>query len=99
MRIQNIIQAFQSDLIQKKDVRAKEKPADTIVNKDVVSISSEARDLQKVNQSGRNEQPVAAPEVRIEKVEAARTRIAEGYYSTPQILARLAERLLKEFNI
>lgn len=99
MKIHNILQAFQSNLIQKKDLRAKEKTADVAVSKDVVSISTEGRDLQKASQAGRNEQPASTPEVRSDKMEVARTRIAEGYYSTPQILARLAEKLLKEFNI
>jgi anti-sigma28 factor (negative regulator of flagellin synthesis) len=100
MQINNILQSFQSNLVPKKELRTKDKPADNVTNKDMVSISSEARDLQKASQAGRTEQTAPAPpEARADKIEAARTRLAEGYYSTPQVIAKVADNLLKQFNI
>jgi anti-sigma28 factor (negative regulator of flagellin synthesis) len=61
--------------------------------KDGVSISDAAKqaaEVARIVQLSKN-----AGETRVERVEAARERIARGDYKNPEVVARVAERLLK----
>ena len=62
---------------------------------DTVEISKEAQDLEKTVKSLRTELN-KIPDVRAEKVEAARNRIQKGFYDTKDVIKETAEILLKD---
>ena len=62
---------------------------------DTVEISKEAQDLEKTVKSLRTELN-KIPDVRAEKVEAARNRIQKGFYDTKEVIKETAEILLKD---
>ncbi len=61
--------------------------ATKVAKTDQAEISDQARFLAKLRQ---------VPEVRAEKIEAARQAIADGVYDTDEILRAAVERLLDE---
>ncbi len=62
---------------------------------DTVEISKEAQNLEKTVKSLRTELN-KIPDVRAEKVEAARNRIQKGFYDTKEVAKETAEILLKD---
>ena len=39
------------------------------------------------------------PDVRLEKIGAAKRRIAEGFYERPEVVEKIAERILEEMGV
>ena len=99
MRVNNILQSFQSQQIQKKDIRDRTKNSDG--PGDRVEISTEARSLQ--GKQGPEEVAKnllhSMPEIRKGRVEEAKQKLQDGFYSSSSILSKVAENLLKGFGI
>lgn len=98
MKVHNILQAFQSNLTQKKVSRGGSKGSG-VANNDIVSISSEARDLQKATQLSHTELVAETGVSRDARLDEVRNRVAEGHYSSEKVTSQIADTLLKLFNI
>ncbi|HHT9125029.1 MAG TPA: flagellar biosynthesis anti-sigma factor FlgM [Candidatus Brocadiia bacterium] len=64
---------------------------------DIVEISKDAQDLEKTIANLKTELN-KIPDVRHEKVDAARSKIQKGFYDTKEVIKETAEILLKEFK-
>jgi negative regulator of flagellin synthesis FlgM len=64
-----------------KNTKAEATP--TSSKKDKIEISSEARDLAKL-------------ELSTERLEELRTKLANGFYNSPEVLDKVAEKLSKD---
>jgi len=102
MRVSGIFQSLKIQLLSKrriKDVTPKEK----ISASDKVQISSEAKALQnkEVLFQIAKEALKTVPNVRLEKVQQARTRIEQNFYSGQNIVSKLTDSIMKsgEFSI
>jgi flagellar biosynthesis anti-sigma factor FlgM len=99
MKIDRISQIFGMDL-QKvagggKSPEKTEKPAKS----DSVSLSKKAKELSSSSSTESIRQHVdALPDVRADKVQEAKEKIASGYFNSPDFEDKLADRLMKEFG-
>ncbi|MDB5105775.1 MAG: hypothetical protein JWP91_3464 [Fibrobacteres bacterium] len=98
MKIDRISQIFGADL-QKvagggKSLDKTEKP----VRSDSVSLSKKAKELSSSSNEAVAQHINALPDVRAEKVQEAKEKIASGYFNSPDFEDKLADRLLKEFG-
>ena len=99
MRIENILQTLTTQFLQKKGSKKSSQPVNS--NKDMVEISTKARDLQKnhnINNSQLNtDSPIQAR--REEKIKGVISKIDEGYYSSPKVISKIVDNLFKRFGI
>ena len=98
MKIDRISQIFGMDL-QKvsgsgKGPEKTEKP----VRSDSVSLSKKAKELSSSSTESIARHVDALPDVRAEKVQEAKEKIASGYFNSPEFEEELASRLMKEFG-
>lgn len=99
MKIDRISQIFGMDL-QKvsgsgKGPKETEKPAKS----DSVSLSKKAKELSSSSDVESIARHVdALPDVRADKVQEAKEKIASGYYNSPVFEEKLADKLMKEFG-
>ena len=99
IKVSSIVQSIQSQQVQRKG-RKTEVPPGNQAN-DKVEISSEARKLQDSSavQSAATQAVNDGPEVRENKIEEVRQKIADGLYDQANIASALADKLLKECGI
>ena len=99
MKIDRISQIFGMDL-QKvsgggKSIEKTDKP----VKSDSVSLSKKAKELSSTSDTESIARHVdAMPDVRAEKVQEAKEKIASGYFNSPDFEDKLADKLMKEFG-
>lgn len=98
MKIDRISQIFGMDL-QKvsgtgKGPEKTEKPA----KGDSVSLSKKAKELSSSSTESIARLVDAHPDVRADKVQEAKEKIASGYFNSPDFEDKLADRLMKEFG-
>ena len=98
MKVHNIIQSIQSNIVYKKELNNRVKSDNSVPN-DTVSISSKARDLQKANQVSQKSDAGETQNVGQDRLSEVRKRIEDGYYSSPNVLSDIADKLLKYFNL
>jgi len=98
MKIDRISQIFGMDL-QKVSGSGKgpEKPEKT-AKSDSVSLSKKAKELSSSSTESIARHVDALPDIRADKVQDAKEKIASGYFNTPQFDEELASRLMKEFG-
>lgn len=98
MKIDRISQIFGMDL-QKVSGSGKglEKPEKT-AKSDSVSLSKKAKELSSSSTESVARHVDALPDIRADKVQDAKEKIASGYFNTPQFDEELASRLMKEFG-
>ena len=94
MRIENILQTLSTQFLQKKGAGNKTQAVNS--NEDKVEISSEAREMQK-NQGVNNTNKVESSKE--DKIREVRQKIENNFYSSPQIISKIADNILKRFNI
>ena len=99
MKIDRISQIFGSDLQKvsggQKPPEKAEKPGRT----DSATFSKKAKELASSSASESVSAHVKAlPDVRAEKVQEAKEKIASGYFNSPDFEDKLADRLMKEFG-
>ena len=99
MKIDKISQIFGMDL-QKVSGSGKapektEKPAKA----DSVSLSKKAKELSNSSTGSIARHVDALPDIRADKVQEAKEKIASGYFNTPEFDEELATRLMKEFGL
>ena len=93
--INGIPEIPKADKLKSKKVEKK-----TGLGQDNVSISSEARFLQKLEEDIKiaKEAIKNQPELRMEKVQQARERLESGFYNDKKVLETIAERLYGLLN-
>ncbi len=99
MKISGIAQSIQTQQAQKKGRKSDAAPVQQ--NNDKVEISSEARQLAKSNDLSAVATKAAkeAPDIRSDKINEARERVAQGFYNQENIASVIADKLLQEFGI
>jgi len=99
MKIHNIIQTLNAHLAQKRRTIATSSLNNS--EKDHVEISSKARDLQKSN--GMIDLAKIhinkASGIRQERLAEAKQKIEQGFYSSSQVLSKVADNILKGFGL
>jgi anti-sigma28 factor (negative regulator of flagellin synthesis) len=92
MRVNPILGSAAQQIQKVKKVDAS--PSEQEVRGDSVQISSEARDLQKI-------QPVdtSSDAARLERLEDIKAKVAEGYYNSRQAISEVAEKIISAFGI
>lgn len=94
MRIESILQTLSTQFLQKKGANKDAQPVNS--SEDKVEISSEARELQK-NQNTNN---VNKGEIgKEDKIKEVREKIENDFYSSPKVISKIADNLLKRFKI
>lgn len=80
--------------VDKEKLKASQKP-------DTSNFSSNAQRLSetKANSDIISAQIEGEPEIRIEKMEEVRKKIADGFYNSPEFVDKLADKLLTVFGI
>ena len=93
MRINAILTAATQHVNKPKRVRNGGGEAES--RSDSVQISAEARNLQRTKAT----ESVPAGNPQIEKIAAIKAKVADGFYSTRQILNAVADKFLEGFGI
>ena len=99
MRIENILQIITAQFFQRKGVKSNSKPLNS--TEDKVEISSEARDLQKNHKINdlQNGEVKNIQSIREEKVKEVISKVDQDFYSSPKVISKIGESLLKLFGI
>ncbi|HLP42430.1 MAG TPA: flagellar biosynthesis anti-sigma factor FlgM [Fibrobacteria bacterium] len=99
MKIERIQQVYGADL---QKVAGGVKPPEKkegATKTDSVSLSKKAKELASSSANSSVAAHVKAmPDVRADRVQEAKEKIASGYYSSPKFDEELADRLMKEFG-
>ncbi len=100
MKIDPIYQALGVE-IQKVSGQAKNVEKAEKGNKlDSVTLSKKAQELSRASDIDAVSRQIAnIPDIRTEKVQTVKARVAAGYYETPQFMDQLAEKLIKDFGL
>ncbi len=94
MRIESILQTLSTQFLHKKGLNKNTQPVNN--NDDKVEISSKARELQK-NQNTGNVQK--SDPLKEDKLHEIREKISNDYYSSHNVISKIADNLLKRFKI
>ena len=98
MKIERIQQVYGADLQKVAGGKPQEKTEKT-AKSDSVQVSKKAKELASSSASESVSAHVKAlPDVRAEKVQEAKEKIASGYFNSPDFEDKLADRLMKEFG-
>ncbi len=99
MKIDRITQIFGMDLQKVSGSGKGPEKTDKPSRADSVSLSKKAKELSSTSDTESISRHVdALPDVRAEKVQAAKEKIASGYFNSPEFEDKLAEKLTKEFG-
>jgi flagellar biosynthesis anti-sigma factor FlgM len=99
MEIKKISQVFGIDLQKVSGTGKHLEKTEKAGKSDSVSLSKKAKDLANASDIEAVSRHVdALPDVRPEKVQEAKEKIASGYFNSPDFEDKLADRLLKEFG-
>jgi len=99
MKIDKISQIFGMDLQKVSGSGKTPEKTDKLAKSDSVSLSKRAQELSSASDTEAVARHVQAmPDVRSEKVQEAKEKIASGYFNSPEFEEKLADRLMKEFG-
>jgi flagellar biosynthesis anti-sigma factor FlgM len=99
MKIDRISQIFGMDLQKVTGSGKGPKETEKPVKSDSVSLSKKAKEMSSSAGTESIARHVdAMPDVRAEKVQEAKEKIASGYFNSPEFEDKLAERLMKDFG-
>jgi flagellar biosynthesis anti-sigma factor FlgM len=98
MKIERIQQVYGADLQKAAGTKAPEKSEKT-AKSDSVQVSKKAKELASSSAASSVSAHVKAlPDVRADKVQEAKEKIASGYFNSPEFEDKLADRLMKEMG-
>ena len=98
MKINPIQQIYGHDLQKVAGNKSAEK-TEKSAKSDSVSFSKKAKDLARSSDSAAvSARLQSLPDVRPDKVQEAKEKIASGYFNSPDFEDKLADRLMKEFG-
>lgn len=99
MKIDRISQIFGMDLQKVSGSGKGPKETEKPVKADSVSLSKKAKELSSSSETEAISRHVdALPDVRAEKVQQAKEKIASGYFNSPEFEDKLADRLMKDLG-
>lgn len=98
MKIDRISQIFGMDLQKVSGTGKGPEKTEKPVKSDSVSLSKKAKELSSSSTESIARHVEALPDVRAEKVQEAKEKIASGYFNSPEFEEELASRLMKEFG-
>lgn len=98
MKIDRISQIFGMDLQKAAGAGKGPEKADKPVKGDSVSLSKKAKELSSSSTESISRHIDALPDVRADKVQEAKEKIASGYFNSPDFEDKLADRLMKDFG-
>ena len=98
MKIDRISQIFGMDLQKVSGTGKGPEKTEKPVKSDSVSLSKKAKELSSSSTESLVRVIDAQPDVRADKVQEAKEKIASGYYNSPVFDDKLADRLMKEFG-
>ncbi len=99
MKIDRISQIFGMDLQKVSGGGKSPEKTEKQAKSDSVSLSKKAKELSSTSDIESISKHVdAMPDVRTEKVQAAKEKIASGHFNSPEFEEKLADRLMKEFG-
>ncbi len=99
MKIERIQQVYGADLQKVAGGAKPPEKKEGAAKSDSVSLSKKAKELASASASASVSAHVKAlPDVRAEKVQEAKEKIASGYFNSPDFEDKLADRLMKEFG-
>lgn len=98
MKIDRISQIFGMDLKKVSGSGKGAEKAEKSAKSDSVSLSKQAKELSSSSNESIARHVDALPDIRADKVQDAKEKIASGYFNTPQFDEELASRLMKEFG-
>jgi flagellar biosynthesis anti-sigma factor FlgM len=99
MKIDRISQIFGMDLQKVANGGKSPDKTEKPVKGDSVSLSKKAKELSSSASTESIAKHVnALPDVRAEKVQEAKEKIASGYFNSPAFEEKLADKLMKEFG-
>lgn len=98
MKIDPVYRAYAHELQKSSGVRPADK-SDKPGKSDSVTFSKKAKDLASSGATDSVKSRMEAlPDVRPDKVQDAKEKIASGYFNSPDFEDKLADRLMKEFG-
>jgi flagellar biosynthesis anti-sigma factor FlgM len=98
MKIDRISQIFGMDLQKVSGSGKGPEKTEKTTKSDSVSLSKQAKELSSSSTESIARHVDALPDIRADKVQDAKEKIASGYFNTPQFDEELASRLMKEFG-
>lgn len=98
MKIDRISQIFGMDLQKVSGSGKGPEKAEKTPKSDSVSLSKKAKELSSSSTDSISRHVEALPDIRADKVQEAKEKIASGYFNTPEFDEQLATRLMKEFG-
>jgi flagellar biosynthesis anti-sigma factor FlgM len=98
MKIDRISQIFGMDLQKVANGGKSPDKSEKPVKGDSVSLSKKAKELSSSSTESIARHISALPDVRADKVQEAKEKIASGYFNSPDFEEKLADRLMKEFG-
>jgi flagellar biosynthesis anti-sigma factor FlgM len=99
MKIDRISQIFGMDLQKVSGSGKGPEKTEKQAKSDSVSLSKKAKELSSSHETEAIAHHVnALPDVRAEKVQSAKEKIASGYFNSPEFEDKLADKLMKEFG-
>jgi flagellar biosynthesis anti-sigma factor FlgM len=98
MKIDRISQIFGMDLQKVANGGKSPEKAEKPSKSDSVSLSKKAKELSSSSTESIARHVEALPDVRADKVQEAKEKIASGYFNSPDFEDKLADRLMKEFG-
>ena len=98
MKIDRISQIFGADLQKVANGGKSPDKSEKPVKGDSVSLSKKAKELSSSSTDAVARHVNALPDVRADKVQDAKEKIASGYFNSPDFEEKLADRLMKDFG-
>lgn len=99
MKIERIQQIYGADLQKAAGGGKPPEKSEKTGRSDSVVVSKKAKELASSSATASvSAQVKALPDVRAEKVQEAKEKIASGYFNSPDFEDKLADRLMKEFG-
>lgn len=98
MKIDRISQIFGMDLQKVSGGGKSPEKTEKAVRSDSVSLSKKAQELSSSSTESIARHVEALPDVRANKVQEAKEKIASGYFNSPDFEDKLADKLMKEFG-
>jgi flagellar biosynthesis anti-sigma factor FlgM len=98
MKIDRISQIFGMDLQKVANGGKSPDKSEKPVKSDSVSLSKKAKELSSSSTEAVASHVRALPDVRADKVQEAKEKIASGYFNSPDFEDKLADRLMKDLG-
>ena len=100
MRISHIQQAYGAEIQKAAGNNRNVSKSEKTDRSDSVSLSKKARELSNSSAEVQStaQRIEGLPDVRVDKINEVKEKLANGYYDTSEFVDKLADRLMKDFG-